>query len=215
MVNKYNIDDTWGIAFEHGHNAFSLLREGQKDEKKYLIYHTQSIIPQDSPRFGRGEYLDVINKQQTALKNMFRFYSGSVILFQAMMEALINDVLENKRSMIPLQDSEVKRLEKSFASKWTGVLQAVHKPTNNFKYYEDNIYKKLRIPLTHPTAKNLSNLDDLDFNNLYEGFKNGWIAYSLLYDGLGIPHDTRGESDSWTAICKIHQIKEIIKGETI
>ncbi len=125
---------------------------------------------------------------------MFRISAASVMMYQAMMEAIINDSLETETKLSQIDKSN------SFSEKWTKALVAVGKENGSFKQYHESIYKKFRIPMTHPKKAKIATLDELSFSVLLSGYKDGWKAYAELCEGLGHPHD----DGSWELMCETY-----------
>jgi len=127
---------------------------------------------------------------------MFRLSAASIMMFQAMMEALINDSLEHETKLDFISK------DASFRDKWRRALGTLAKDTAPFERYHTSIYTKFRNPFVHPKRVEMASFDQLSFAALRAGYREGWAAYESLYDGLGHPLD----ADSWGTMCKVHQI---------
>ncbi|MEE8473642.1 MAG: hypothetical protein V3S82_10785 [Dehalococcoidia bacterium] len=122
------------------------------------------------------------------------------MMFQAMMEALINDSLEREPAL-----SNVDK-EGSFRSKWETALGELEQDASTFSMYFNDIYKKYRNPIVHPIDIELRSFNDISFMEILKGYYNGWDAFSKLYDGLCQPHDP----DSWKTMCQTYRLSETV-----
>ncbi len=188
---KFNILTVWDLAHSHGHSAFRLLKIAHDIEREYR----DNLTALGALPLGRSEYLQIAGENAFKTKDMFRISSASVMMFQAMMEAIIIDA----RNTEPLLSGVPGR---SFKQKWSEALKAVSRDTTSFLTYNETIYKKFRIPMIHPDPKKLGDFDDLNTAVLLSGYREGWNAYEELYDGLGHPHDP----DSWRTMCETHEL---------
>ncbi|MCF7843400.1 hypothetical protein K9M47_00710 [Candidatus Gracilibacteria bacterium] len=215
MIKFYtHINDEWSLASNQANVALRLLKEGCTDELKYqLLYAKVKNIKNDNLEHGNYDYTDSIIKIEACKKNMFDFYSASVLVFQSMMEAYINHIINNlvketyKIKIIPdLNNVKIDtwvKLSKSkdFKLKWNVVLTSLNCETKNFCSYSSTIYK-LRITLTHPKNENIEEIKNLRNNYLYKGYKNGWESIISLYNGLGFV----GE-DTWDNRVNLYKLK--------
>ena len=190
---RFNTTDTWQIAHSHGYSAMILLKHARDIEAQYV--ENQTRITQ--VEHGRQEYLDLIGRQVFLTRDLLRVGGASVILFQGMMEALINHALESETALAGVRGS-------SFRDKWMEALAAVSKPDTSFVNYDEQIYRKFRNPLVHPSDVTATTFDDLQASVLAAGYKEGWTAFGHLYDGLGHPHDP----NSWRIMCEAHDVPE-------
>ena len=118
------------------------------------------------------------------------------------MESFINDSLERETALSAINK------DGTFRSKWHEALNDVGKDVASFEAYFTDIYRKFRNPMVHPKDVDMQSFDDLSFEVLLSGFRNGWRAYEALYDGLGHPHD----QNSWKTICAAYEVpSEIVK----
>jgi len=190
--------DTWDVALHHGHTAFRLLhlvREVEQD------YRAAELRQKEAP-YGEAEYLRLLGLRSDLTRDMFRTSTASVMMFQAMMEAIINDSLERENVLAPLDKNG------KFKTKWHTALDAVGADKAAFDVYFVGIYKRFRNPLVHPRAVEMADFDALSFRELHAGYYAGWRAYAELYEKLGHPHD----SDSWRTICEAHELPAEIGG---
>lgn len=165
-------------------------------------------------------------------RNEFQFCIKAVILFQAGMEAIINQTITTKPGIQELIEEfiEVKYKKKkkwheaAFKDKWEKTLDKYKIELENFKEYHKNIYQTLRNKVVHPeyrysgekpkSAKKPKELifsaDKFIFSNVYSGFKNGWLAFASLSQAVGDPHD----NNSWDIYCDIcHLPKSVVPEE--
>lgn len=198
---KYNMTDCWYIAASHGHSAFRLLQIAKGIESEYDAL--QAKLPH--LQYGGSEYLAIIGQTNVLTKDMFKIMTASVAMFQAMMEAVINNALETEGALSIARDELTNTRgiwdKAPFKSKWEKSLQVLGKTTDNFDSYHDGVYKRFRIPLVHPTETAISHLDELDYPTVLPGYQKGWAAYQDLYSGLGKPHD-----ESWEKMCELYSV---------
>lgn len=192
-IFKFNTTDTWQIAFTHGHSAMELLRYARNIEKDYA----ENKAKMDDVEEGRLEHLKLIGTQDSLTKQMLKLSGASIILFQGMMEALINHAMESEAALAGVSG-------KSFRDKWVNSLEALNQPTSSFLAYLSDIYKKYRNPLVHPSQTKANTFDDITSSALAAGYRQGWEAFRLLYDALGRPLDP----NSWRLMCEAHQVPE-------
>jgi len=127
----------------------------------------------------------------------------ALILFQAGMEAIINDEITNHPllSSVKSEESDLNTHFKSlsFKNKWTKSYEALQ--IREFEYLEAylDFYSQYRIPITHPKRRYVS-LSTYRFRKIYEGIENGWYAVQLLYAVLG------KELTSWELFCKEYSL---------
>ncbi len=192
---NFNTVNTWDVAFHHGHSAFRLLKIAYDIENEYAS-NSEKL---ESLPWGKSAYLQVTGRNQYLTTDMFRISSASIMMFQAMMEALINDSMEREPALSNVDKS-------SFKSKWKGALGELKQDTGTFLKYHNDIYRKYRNPIVHPKKIALKSFNDISFLEILKGYYNGWDAYSRLYDGLGHPVDP----DSWKTMCKAHSLPETV-----
>ncbi len=189
---QFNTIDTWDVGHHHGHSAFRLLRLVYEIEQDYRTVRDQMRkVP-----WGQADYLRLSGRAHYLTIEMFRVSSASVMMFQGMMEALINDSLEREVRLATINKKG------SFSEKWCGGLDEVGGDRTPFDAYFTDVYRKFRKPMVHPEKVKMKGFDDLSFKVLLDGYRNGWLAFEALYDGLGHPHDP----DSWKTMCAAHEV---------
>lgn len=189
---NFNINEPRDLAFSHGHSAYRLLAIAQEIEDEYRRNQDQlKKLP-----YGRMEYLEIAARNKFLTDDMLRVSSASVMVFQAMMEATINDVISPKGALPSLA------MVGGFKNKWCKALNLVNQPTDSFLKYETTVYQHFRNPMVHSIRERFGNLNDLTFISLYSGYWHGWEAFRQLYEGIGQPHDP----DSWSTMCKTHDL---------
>lgn len=139
-------------------------------------------------------------------KEEFQFCQGAVIIYQASMEAIINeewnesDLLDKVVLPDDLDDC-------SFAKKWDSAFEELDlDDSENLDPYI-TFYKEYRVPLTHPSRRHeIEDTQKIRFYNVYEGFKHGWNAYIQLLKGIGkesfIPETSNAET-AWEMYCEM------------
>ncbi len=189
---NFNTIHTWDVAHHHGHSAFRLLRIVLDLENDFVASNEKL---RTTPH-GEMEYLRVLSWRAQVTTDMFRISAASIMMCQAMMEAIINDSLETEALLSKIDKGG------SFRQKWTDALAAVNKDNKSFEHYFNSIYKTFRNPMVHPKKIEISSFDTLSFPVLLAGYESGWQAYADLYSGLGHPHD----NNSWGVMCETHGI---------
>lgn len=153
--------------------------------------------------------IELASKRQ----NEFQFCIKAVILFQASMEAIINQAITTKPDIQEFIKVCLKKkwCEASFQDKWEKTLEKYKIESENFKEYHKNIYQTLRNKVVHPKNRySVENADKFIFSNVYSGFKNGWLAFASLSQVVGYPHD----NNSWDIYCDIcHLPKSVVPEE--
>ena len=97
--------DTWQVAWHHGHSAFRLLRIVYEIETEYKA----SFNSLGQLEYGRSEYLQALSRNSALTTDMFRISSASVMMFQSMMEAEINDCMENEPLLNDVKNQKIGR----------------------------------------------------------------------------------------------------------
>jgi hypothetical protein len=194
-IFNFNTVNTWDVALHHGHSAFRLLKIAYDIESEY----TGNSKKLKSLPWGKSDYLQVSVQNQFLTTDMFRISSASIMMFQAMMEALINDSLEREPALSDVDKG-------SFRSKWETALETLKQDAGTFLKYFDAIYRKYRNPIVHPKDIELKSFNDISFLEILNGYYNGWDAFSKLYDGLCHPHDP----DSWKTMCQTYSLPETV-----
>jgi hypothetical protein len=200
ILKSYNI---WDIAFQHGHSAFKLLKTAKDIENKYHIIHKQQSLSERTSI----EYLELIGNKDIITDNFFKTVSSSIILFQSMMEAVINSaLLSSKLNKLTLKNfrkthNEFKK-KGNFYCKWIMALEYLEKDYSQFNEYHLHIYEKYRNPLVHPSSIEPISFDGITIENILNGYKNGWNSFKLLYEGIGRKHD----KNSWEIMCSAYNL---------
>jgi|GEM_PF-6199690 len=112
----------------------------------------------------------------------------SIILFQAGLEAIINDEIANHPLLSPVKaeehDLNMHYKSLSFKNKWTKSYEALQIRELEYLNVYLDFYSRYRIPITHPKRRYVS-LSTYRFKKIYKGIENGWYAVQLLYAVLG------------------------------
>ena len=124
----------------------------------------------------------------------------AIILFQAAIEAIINEELLNHPLLASVrrEDNELHKRFKSlsFKNKWKKVYETLQiKETEYLEAYL-RFYSLYRVPITHPKSRYIS-IQKYTYNLVIEGFENGWYAVQLLYAILG------KDLTSWEEFCSV------------
>jgi len=191
-VFKFNISQSWDVAFHHGHSAFHLLSTVCDIENEYI----EKKASLDGLVYGHAEYLMVLPALSNLTTSMFRVSAASIMMFQAMMEALINDVLSRESVLVGISKTG------SFHDKWSKSLSILDQDNSSFVEYKNDIYTKYRNPLVHPKKLKPGTFDEVSFRRLYNGFYAGWDAYKKLSEGIKRPHSDR----SWEVMCEGYKL---------
>ena len=163
--------------------------------------------------------IELASKRQ----NEFQFCIKAVILFQASMEAIINQAITTKSDIQELIEVKSNKKKKpTFQDKWEKTLGKYKIELENFKEYHENIYQTLRNNVVHPRYRYLGEkpddssdekfifpADKFIFSNVYSGFKNGWLAFASLSQAIGYPHD----NNSWDIYCDICHLPKSVNPE--
>ena len=144
-------------------------------------------------------------------QNEFQFCIKAVILFQASMEAIINQAITTKSDIKELIEVKYNKKKKpTFQDKWEKTLEKYEIELENFKEYHENIYRNLRNNVVHPDNRySVKNAEKFIFSNVYSGFKNGWLAFASLSQAVGYPHD----NNSWDIYCDICHLPKSVNPE--
>lgn len=112
----------------------------------------------------------------------------TVILFQVAMEAIINEEIERSPLLKEVKKENTALSSKykslSFKNKWERAFDVlkIRKRKELKEYF--TFYSKYRILVSHPKSRYIS-LSEYQYENVYQGIKNGWMTIELLYLGLG------------------------------
>lgn len=195
-IFNFNLTSPWYVAVHHGHTAMKLLRLAQDIEGQYM--RNRKLL--EGVKFGGPEHHELSGQNHFLTSDMFRISSASVMMFQAMMEAIINDSIKNEAVLASLVDTGV------FKNKWKDALGELGQDSTSFMQYHNDIYKQFRIPTVHPECDEIAKLDELCVAKLHTGFKAGYDAYGKLYGGLGHPLD----DGAWEILCNAHDLPSVI-----
>jgi hypothetical protein len=124
----------------------------------------------------------------------------AVVLFQAMMEALVNDAIEHDG--VPEA--------KCFADKWKGAFR--HLGIADDSHIEAYLpcYRELRNRVVHPKERRLQiDGQKLRFPFVHNSLREGWLAFAQLAAALGTPHD----HNSWEIFCAANGVPAMVAQE--
>ncbi len=134
----------------------------------------------------------------------------AILLFQAGMEAIINEEINTNKKLIGVRkerEYHQKRVrDLSFKNKWENSYKAL-KVTDTEKYLERylDFYRDFRVPITHPNNRYLD-VAAYRFPEVYKGIRNGWMAFMTLASGW--EHDAKEQS--WARFCEEANLPEEI-----
>jgi hypothetical protein len=126
----------------------------------------------------------------------------AVILFQASLEAIINEELESDKKLekVKKENDDLNKKFKmlSFKNKWLRTFAVLKIDKASEKYLENylDFYIKFRIPITHARSRYV-NAEQFNFPNVYSGIKNGYLFLEKFYQCL---HKFE-EEHSWNYFC--------------
>lgn len=112
----------------------------------------------------------------------------AVILFQVAMEAIINEEIERSPLLKEVKKENAALSTKykslSFRNKWERAFDVlkIRKRKELKEYFK--FYGRYRVLVSHPKSRYIS-LSEYQYENVYQGIKNGWMTIELLYMGLG------------------------------
>ncbi len=186
----------WDVVTEYGHSALRLLKIAHDAETE----SARNTANMEAFPVGAVGYVALVNRNEFLGTDMFRILSASVIMFQTMLDAAMADSLrlDSRLSEVSPDDS--------FKDQWEKALTKFGKATETLDAYHTGIHKRFWVPLTHLTRNGLGGFSSLNAAAVYDGFANGWNAYTLLAQGIGKPLD----ADSWATICAQHGLPESI-----
>lgn len=125
----------------------------------------------------------------------------ATILFQAGMEAIINEEIQNHDLLVTVKKENEALLQHykslSFKNKWQKSYEALQIRETDYLLQYLHFYSQYRVQITHPHSRFLS-VQKYRFTNVYPGMENGWYAAQLLFAILG------KELTSWETFC--HEI---------
>ncbi len=126
------------------------------------------------------------------------FCIQAILLFQAAIEAILNEELLNHPLLEPVrradQDLHKRYKSLSFKNKWKKVYDTLQIQETEYLDIYLQFYKTYRVPITHPKSRYV-NMEKYTFPHVLEGFENGWYALQLVYAILG------KELTSWEEFC--------------
>lgn len=126
----------------------------------------------------------------------------ALLLFQSGMEAIINEEINTNKKLAGVRKERVflqrKVKDLSFKNKWLNTFKALELEDSQ-KYLENylDFYRDFRVPITHPSNRYFD-ISHYRFTNIYEGFRNGWMAFMTLATGW---EDT-AKTQSWKQYCE-------------
>lgn len=125
----------------------------------------------------------------------------AVIIFQASMEAVINEEIESHRGLklVREENEELYRRFRSlsFKNKWERAYVAVdlqdelHYLSSYFEFYT-----KYRVPITHPQSR-YEDISEFNWQSVYKGIQSGWYAAHVLLAKL----EKQYSQDTWEDYC--------------
>jgi hypothetical protein len=131
---------------------------------------------------------DINEESLVARGNEIEQCIEAVILFQAAMEAVINEEIDSHQMLVKVKEENELLYKKfrslSFKNKWERSFEVltIKDKGGCLKNYLQ-FYTSFRVPITHPRSRYIQ-VDNLTFENVYEGMKSGWKAAELLYRKL-------------------------------
>ncbi|MBP7966765.1 hypothetical protein KAZ66_00685 [Candidatus Woesebacteria bacterium] len=127
------------------------------------------------------------------------FCIQAILLFQSAIEAILNEELLNHPLLESVrradQDLHKRYKSLSFKNKWKKVYDTLQIQETEYLDIYLQFYKMYRVPITHPKSRYV-NVEKYTFQNVLEGFENGWYALQLVYAILG------KELTSWEEFCR-------------
>lgn len=122
----------------------------------------------------------------------------TIILFQAGMEAIINEEIQNHELLAEVKkenDALLRHYKSlSFKNKWLHSYEALQIRETDYLYHYLHFYTHYRSPISHPRSRYIP-VHKYRFQPVCEGIENGWYAAQLLFSILG------KELTSWEAYC--------------
>ena len=131
-----------------------------------------------------------------AESSIFSRLAQTILLYQASMEAILSNVASQNESVAAAAKTG------GFKQQWLDALEAVGQPSAEFRAYEQEFYKEMRIPLTHlhPNSDvKLAKVNRIDFPKVYAGVRYGWWAHIRLL--IGIDLALPDIESNWAYIC--------------
>ena len=190
---RFNTTDNWSIAHSHGHAAMELLRTARDHQVEFMSKGDEL----DNHELVSPTYAKLVSEREFLTRKFLKVAGASIILYQAMMEALINHALETEPLLAGLNP-------RNFADKWKRSLNQVGRSTTSISTYVADLYRKFRNPLVHPSQVTSTTFDGMSVETIAQSYRHGWDAYRELWDGLGRPHG----NDSWEIMCNALDLSE-------
>ncbi|HEX2906022.1 MAG TPA: hypothetical protein VHO69_04135 [Phototrophicaceae bacterium] len=176
------------IAHHFGHRAIESLSIAHQAWQQASALYSQSGSIHWAEGLSAGTQLNLLRQQE------FNFCADSIIFFQAMMEAIINQVIIEYPQLKPPKDT--------FAEKWTNAFNIHLLDTEDLDMYLA-FYRSHRNPLIHPkTRDRVEHVETFRFPIVYDGLRAGWASFKDLFRALGTPHD----ENSWQIMCEAHKL---------
>lgn len=178
------ITNGWDVAHLFMHSSLDELAAAHN------IYVAAGKVDVDS--IDEQECFFLSPKMEFQDTNVKKHLVKAVALFQAGMEAVFH-WMQNI-------DPEIKS-NKGFANNWE---EAFKKKGINFNFSKyRTFYEEYRIHIMHPDKEErFETINNLEFHEVFEGIKAGWLAYKALSEAVGYKHD----DGSWKIMCNAHDL---------
>jgi hypothetical protein len=184
----------WDVIGEYGHTALRLLKIAHDSE----IEAARNTANMEAFPVGAEGFVALVNRNQFLATDMFRMFTASIIMFQSMMDAAMQEALKMDSRL-----AEAKT-EDTFQGQWERAFAKLKKDPESLAKYNTDIYQRFVTPMTNLTRNSLGAFQHLNTATIYQGFACGWDAYAQLSRGLGMPLD----DDSWATISRTHGLPE-------
>jgi len=176
------IHDGWNVSHLVMHSAFDELGKASEIANVELsvgdIDYMQCFFAA----------IEIEQRRATSRKHLVT----AVALFQAGMESLIN----YWRSKYPDIEGG-----SNFVAYWKNAftIKGVQGSFDDYAYF----YRNIRNAIIHPdSVERIETINNLEFIQVYEGIKHGWVASEKLSQVLGTPYD----NNSWEIMCSAHSV---------
>lgn len=127
----------------------------------------------------------------------------AILLFQAGMEAIINEEIESNRYLHKIRKErqyyQKKLKDLSFKNKWERAFTELgvnEEGFSRFQHYME-FYRKFRVTITHPKNRYID-VSQYRFKPIYEGLKNGWETFMTLSQNIDLEYTT----ETWEDFCE-------------
>jgi hypothetical protein len=187
---NFKIKTPWDVIGEYGHAALRLLKVAHDSE----IEFDRNTANMEAFPVGAEGFVALVNRNTYLTSDMFRMFTASIIMFQAMMDAAIQEAIK-----IDSRLAESKT-EDTFKDRWVQVFAKLKKDPESLERYDADIYQRFVNPMTHLMRNSLGIFQHLNTATIHQGFACGWDAYAQLSQGLGMPLD----DGSWDTISRTH-----------